>query len=266
MQLICKVCGVEFEETKGAKNRKYCSPECYHKGKISKVSVVCDVCGVTYESIPSKLKLSANHYCSRACTRIGQAPKIVKKPCEQCGVMMDMDSHQVAHGQRFCSYECFVESRKEFVTAVCQQCGKVFDTHTSSIEGGAKFCSPECSREHNRGDNHHAWKGGVSFAPYCPKFNNDRKRRVRSFFGNRCLACGEEQTDARRKLSVHHVDHDKGQGCSGKPFNLIPLCEKCHSKELTREAEYKTYINKTLEAGFEHGIWNRGEYQSYVMG
>jgi len=66
-------------------------------------------------------------------------------------------------------------------------------------------------------------------------------------------------------LSVHHVDHDKEQGCSGRPFNLVPLCNSCHAKENSREEEYKKYINKTLEEGFKWGIWSRDQYEKEVM-
>ena len=32
------------------------------------------------------------------------------------------------------------------------------------------------------------------------------------------------------RLSVHHIDEDKEQGCNGKEWKLVPLCMKCHSK------------------------------------
>ena len=68
---------------------------------------------------------------------------------------------------------------------------------------------------------------------------------VREFFGYKCLACGKDEMELRMKLSIHHIDHDKEQGCNGKPFNLVPLCINCHSKEVHYEDEFKTYINKT---------------------
>ena len=67
------------------------------------------------------------------------------------------------------------------------------------------------------------------------------------------------------KLSVHHVDHDKEQGCNGKPFNLVPFCASCHSKENQHMDEYRDYVNKTLDAGFAWGIWSEQEYIRKVM-
>jgi hypothetical protein len=116
---------------------------------------------------------------------------------------------------------------------------------------------------------------GSSFAPYCEKFNNRRKSAVRTFFGV-CICCGclpEENIGYMGKpkrlqqllFSVHHIDHDKEQGCNGKPFNLVPMCKKCHNKENNRREEYQKYINKTLREGFKWGIWNEEEYKLKVM-
>jgi hypothetical protein len=116
--------------------------------------------------------------------------------------------------------------------------------------------------------------GRKSF-PYCDKFNERRKRAVRSFFGYFCIGCGKHQDEniiyykgkgyVYQKLAVHHVDHDKEQGCNGKPFNLIPLCRSCHSKEGNNQEEYRKYVNKTLQEGFKWGIWNEEEYKLKVM-
>jgi len=114
----------------------------------------------------------------------------------------------------------------------------------------------------HRGEKSHTWKGGISFLPYCPKFDRHRKRAVRDFFGV-CICCGEK--DYKWALSVHHIDHNKDQGCNGIPFNLVPLCASCHGKEMYREEEYKSYINKTLLNGFKWGIWNEEEYRKKVM-
>lgn len=133
---------------------------------------------------------------------------------------------------------------------------------------------PESTKEKlriaNSGENSAMWKGGTSFQSYCPKFNERRKRAVRDFFSNICICCGKTvfeniNKNKQYELSVHHIDHDKEQGCDGKPFNLVPLCSTCHTKEICREEEYKKYINKTLDEGFKWGIWDRKEYELKVM-
>lgn len=81
--------------------------------------------------------------------------------------------------------------------------------------------------EAHRGDRSSAWKGGISFEPYCPKFNNQVKEEVREKFGRKCFVCGEPENG--RRLDVHHCDYDKSQGCGSK-WVLIPLCVRCHAK------------------------------------
>jgi hypothetical protein len=149
------------------------------------------------------------------------------------------------------------------------------ETHKKNISlggKGKKRSEETCNRisQAKRGANSYTWKGGISYLPYCFKFNTRRKRAVRIFFGNYCICCGKHVTENITKRgqcehSVHHVDHDKEQGCNGKPFNLVPLCVKCHTRELGREQEYRNYINKTLEEGFKWGIWSREQYEIEVM-
>ena len=78
------------------------------------------------------------------------------------------------------------------------------------------------------GENNPAWRGGVSFEPYCPKFNKDLKERVRAFFGYKCLGCGVEQNG--EKLSVHHIHYNKNACCDETPAMFAPLCRSCHGK------------------------------------
>lgn len=120
-------------------------------------------------------------------------------------------------------------------------------------------------------ENHPGWKGGISYLPYCYKFNYKRKCATRTFFGNNCICCGKTHHENitlagnYKALSVHHINHNKDEGCNGLPFNLVPLCSTCHGKELYKEQDYKNYINKTLQEGFKWGIWSEQEYMEKVM-
>ncbi len=86
------------------------------------------------------------------------------------------------------------------------------------------------------GDANPNWRGGASFSPYCPKFNETKKEEIRDAFGRCCAWCGRPEsenvtkTGRKMKLSVHHVDEDKDQGCNGKKWSLIPLCMHCHNR------------------------------------
>lgn len=75
------------------------------------------------------------------------------------------------------------------------------------------------------------WRGGISFEPYCPKFNNEFKERVRAFFGHRCVECGNPQYGTRFKnLHVHHVNYNKETCCDQSVPLFVSLCSSCHSK------------------------------------
>jgi hypothetical protein len=71
-------------------------------------------------------------------------------------------------------------------------------------------------------------------SPYCPLFDSECRKSNREKYGNKCFLCNLLESEnitkngKQWKLSVHHIDMDKGQGCDGKVWKLVPLCLKCH--------------------------------------
>lgn len=94
-----------------------------------------------------------------------------------------------------------------------------------------------------KGENHPQWKGGVSFEPYCPKFNEAFKERVRDFFGRTCFICGA--TETREKHHVHHVNYDKMVCCNDVKPLFVPLCRSCHGK--TTNGDREMWANRLTE-------------------
>ena len=84
--------------------------------------------------------------------------------------------------------------------------------------------------ETHKGEKCYNWQGGISYAPYCSKFNFSLKERIREKYGRECFLCGKTEQENGKKLDIHHVDNDKMQGCEGKRFLLVPLCRSCHMK------------------------------------
>lgn len=78
------------------------------------------------------------------------------------------------------------------------------------------------------------WTGFTKNGEYCEKFDEACRERIRAKYDCMCFVCGLSQddnvlkTNKRIKLSVHHVDKNKDQGCNGVKWNLIPLCIHCH--------------------------------------
>lgn len=76
------------------------------------------------------------------------------------------------------------------------------------------------------------WRGGISFEPYCYKFNADFRRNVRHFFNGKCVLCLYEEQETppqKRLLNVHHVHYDKDSLCNDtSPRMFAPLCDSHH--------------------------------------
>jgi len=81
-------------------------------------------------------------------------------------------------------------------------------------------------RKRHTGENHHNWQGGLKF-PYSQDWTEDLKDAIRKRDGYKCQMCGSLQEALEIKLSVHHIDYDKGN-CD--PENLISICTSCHAK------------------------------------
>jgi len=93
-----------------------------------------------------------------------------------------------------------------------------------------------------RGEEHPAWKGGIAFLPYCPKFNRILKEKVRERDNRTCQLCSEKENGT--KLSIHHIHYDK-ENCHP---DLISLCRKCNTKaNFNRENYEGFFMNKLNE-------------------
>jgi hypothetical protein len=91
------------------------------------------------------------------------------------------------------------------------------------------------------------WKGGISFAPYCPKFNKEFKERVRSFFGRKCVLCGKTEEENRIRLSIHHVNYNKMTCCDDTRPLFVALCVSCHAKTNFNASHWEDYFTKVIE-------------------
>jgi len=85
-----------------------------------------------------------------------------------------------------------------------------------------------------QGISYDEWESFAVDQPYCPAFNETCRESNREKYGRRCFICGKHESDnitkngKQRKLSVHHVDLNKMQGCDGHEWKLVPLCMNHH--------------------------------------
>jgi DNA-binding CsgD family transcriptional regulator len=103
------------------------------------------------------------------------------------------------------------------------------------------------------GSGNPSWNGGVSFEPYCPKFNENVREEVRNKYNRCCIICGknEKENIVRKsgkftKLHVHHIDYNKLQGCEGHVWKLAPLCNSCHGKTNHNKKLWETKISEMI--------------------
>jgi DNA-binding XRE family transcriptional regulator/transposase-like protein len=92
------------------------------------------------------------------------------------------------------------------------------------------------------GENHPNWKGGISFEPYCEKFNNIFKESVRKRDDYMCKLCGCTQNDNGRKLDVHHIHYDK-ENCYP---DVVALCRSCNIKVNSNRDYWESYFEDQL--------------------
>lgn len=97
------------------------------------------------------------------------------------------------------------------------------------------------------GEKNGNWKGGVSFEPYCEKFDDEFKERIRDFFGRCCYVCNKNETENGQKLSVHHVNYDKMVCCNDVKPLFVPLCRSCHAKTHKDCKYWEEFFTVSLE-------------------
>jgi hypothetical protein len=150
-----------------------------------------------------------------------------------------------------------------------------------------------------KGDKHHNWQGGISFFPYCPKFNDTLRENVRSRFHGKCVfpGCGKTKEENKgRKLHVHHVFVEKMTCCEHNiedmdavrkrlPKNvarfgeqdfteleityirmMVPLCSSHHAKvgreplDLPYEdTVYRKYFAELIMNEYGGKCWDNGD-------
>lgn len=91
------------------------------------------------------------------------------------------------------------------------------------------------------GENNPNWQGGRSFEPYCHKFNDRLKEKIRKRDNHTCQLCNEKENG--KTLSIHHINHDR-ENCEP---HLISLCRKCHGKANRNKDYYKPIFMNILQ-------------------
>ena len=118
-----------------------------------------------------------------------------------------------------------------------ETCAKMSVTHTGMHVGEKNSFFGKTHSEDARqmmsatrqGIPYDEWEEFAKDSPYCPKFNERCRESNRDKYGRRCFLSGMTEEENGRKLSVHHIDMDKTQGCDGHTWKLVPLAAELHS-------------------------------------
>jgi hypothetical protein len=157
----------------------------------------------------------------------------------------------------------------------CLSCGKeIVGTVHVYPEGhwvSKQFCSPECQATNQSemfsGENSPNWKGGVSFEPYCKKFDNKFKTRCREFFENKCVVCGITTEQNKRKMCVHHVNYNKDTCCDENVKQLfVTLCAKHHGLTNHSRDYWNEKFTKLIEEEYDGKcFYTKAEWKNILL-
>lgn len=112
-----------------------------------------------------------------------------------------------------------------------------------------KWCGKNSPMYGRTGVNHPSYIDGRSKEndPYCEKFNNILKEKIRNRDNRTCQNCGIKENG--RKHAVHHLHYDK-KNCYP---DLITLCNSCNGKaNFNRDYWEGFYMNKLYDRGLLH--------------
>src|SRR3990167_3212788 len=146
------------------------------------------------------------------------------------------------------------KKRKPFSEEHKQNMGKVHKGKTKTEEHRRKIAKSNVGKHEyligKYGDKNGNWTGGISFEPYSPEFNKQKKKQILERDNYACQFPG--CTKIHNKLHIHHIDYNKKNNNSE---NLIVLGDSCHSqtvgknnREYWTEFYQKIMMNKLMES------------------
>jgi hypothetical protein len=286
-------------------NRRGEKSPAYRGGKIK---TICQECRKNIELPAYRIKTGQDHYCSKECRYKAHSKKMsgennvgylekIDRICKHCGKSFKvLESRLKCDPCNFCSKECQGKFQSQnnrgknnpnfknaMIARKCIICGKEFTKHRAwlkkknvSADILGLYCSRKCfGMGHSikvTGESSPNWQGGISFEPYCPKFNKEFKERVRAWFNYQCSNCEEPQND--KKHSVHHVYYNKKACCEqnengeyiynidgeqviviGNPNKFVALCKSCHAKTNHNRVYWARYFEDIINNWYDGRSW-----------
>ena len=221
----CLFCGKEFEVKKSRKDNgrgKFCSKKCFSNYRNILIDKECSYCKKKFKV--SRANKKTKVYCSKECFSKGMSIKITGK------------KHSIKSRKKMSKF-WKGKSRPWLIGKPGGMLGKKHNEKTKKELSKAKMK-----------DKNPSWRGGISFEPYTPKFNNTLKKKIRKRDNYTCQFCGKLQKDElkqyNRRLPIHHIDYNK-KNC--EECNLITLCCGCNGKVNYDRLDWMNYFRDKLK-------------------
>lgn len=189
-------------------------------------------------------KNSGRIFCSTKCCGAYYWRKIrMKGKIEIC--LYCKREFKKTHGrQKYCSTKCYwalynqnhKQERKRYydnsiqlvnkITCKCAFCDKEIYLPKRKIKK-KNFCSIMCAnRERAKEQMGGLWEEGKSFGQYGLAWTRKLRKTIRERDNYICQLCNKQKTQLKKDLFIHHIDYMK---INNLPFNLISLCNSCHT-------------------------------------
>lgn len=99
--------------------------------------------------------------------------------------------------------------------------------------------------ESRKGQKNGRWIDGRKQTPYPASFTKELRDQIKARHNNLCVLC---ETESSLPLHVHHIDWNK---LNSDPFNLVPLCHRCHGRvhRVRTAAFYKLMLSHRAHGG-----------------
>jgi len=222
---------------------------------VKKIKKKCENCETEFEIYAYKIKMGKGRFCSQKCAngarivsnetkeKLRNAMKNRKfteewkqkiSNAKKGKPMSEQQKMNLSKGWK-------KENNKPCKEETKQKISKKLMGHEVKEETRQKL------HETHLGEKAPNWKGGISFEPYCPKFNENLKLRVRAFFEYRCIICGKHENECNKKHCVHHVEYNKQACCDGKPVHFAILCTKHHTKTNNDRERWEEMFHRVID-------------------
>jgi Fe2+ or Zn2+ uptake regulation protein len=200
-----------------------------------KVMGVCIRCGDSYETTKRAMnEAHAQGHCPVCATKF--------RVDNKCGLDFNLRSIDDAETFKRFGYHAYdlPATSGKYIVAVCTKCGRKRDMRKALYRDICRQCTAKMDYNRIRqssvlqGIPYDEWEEFAKDQLYCPKFDERCRESNREKYDRRCFVCGKPESEnvlssgKHIKLSVHHVDMNKAQGCDGHEWRLVPLCRHHH--------------------------------------